>query len=211
MENEKIIPKRTLQRLPIYLSHLKGLEDSKVLYVSSPQIAKALNLNEVQVRKDLAMVCTKSGRPKKGFELKLLIKDLESVLGYGDISEAILAGAGNLGKALLSYPGFEECGVKIIAAFDRNPNMVGEEIGGKTVFAMSRMRNLCERMKVKIGVITVPEESAQEVCNMMVESGIKAIWNFARINLKVPEDVIVHDENLAVALSLLSISLNDKK
>ena len=111
----------------------------------------------------------------------------------------------------MTYTGFEECGVRIIAAFDKDPNMVGEEINGKTVFAMSRMRNLCERMKVPIGIITVPEESAQEICNMMVDSGIKAIWNFARINLKVPEDVIVHDENLAISLSLLAIDLQNMK
>lgn len=211
MENKKNIPKHTLQRLPIYLNYIKGLEDGKIRFVSSANIAKALKLNDVQVRKDLALVSSLSGRPKIGFEIEPLIKDLENILGYGQVYEAIVVGIGNLGKALLTYTGFEECGVRIIAAFDKDPNMVGEEINGKTVFAMSRMRNLCERMKVPIGIITVPEESAQEICNMMVDSGIKAIWNFARINLKVPEDVIVHDENLAISLSLLAIDLQNKK
>lgn len=211
MENKKNIPKHTLQRLPIYLNYIKGLEDGKTRFVSSANIAKALKLNDVQVRKDLALVSSLSGRPKIGFEIVPLIKDLEGILGYGQVYEAIVVGIGNLGKALLTYTGFEECGVRIIAAFDKDPNMVGEEINGKTVFAMSRMRNLCERMKVPIGIITVPEESAQEICNMMVDSGIKAIWNFARINLKVPEDVIVHDENLAISLSLLAIDLQNMK
>ena len=211
MENKKNIPKHTLQRLPIYLNYIKGLEDGKTRFVSSANIAKALKLNDVQVRKDLALVSSLSGRPKIGFEIVPLIKDLEGILGYGQVYEAIVVGIGNLGKALLTYTGFEECGVRIIAAFDKDPNMVGEEINGKTVFAMSRMRNLCERMKVPIGIITVPEASAQEICNMMVDSGIKAIWNFARINLKVPEDVIVHDENLAISLSLLAIDLQNMK
>lgn len=211
MENKKNIPKHTLQRLPIYLNYIKGLEDGKTRFVSSANIAKALKLNDVQVRKDLALISSLSGRPKIGFEIVPLIKDLEGILGYGQVYEAIVVGIGNLGKALLTYTGFEECGVRIIAAFDKDPNMVGEEINGKTVFAMSRMRNLCERMKVPIGIITVPEESAQEICNMMVDSGIKAIWNFARINLKVPEDVIVHDENLAISLSLLAIDLQNMK
>ena len=211
MENKKNIPKHTLQRLPIYLNYIKGLEDGKTRFVSSANIAKALKLNDVQVRKDLALVSSLSGRPKIGFEIVPLIKDLEGILGYGQVYEAIVVGIGNLGKALLTYTGFEECGVRIIAAFDKDPNMVGEEINGKTVFAMSRMRNLCERMQVPIGIITVPEESAQEICNMMVDSGIKAIWNFARINLKVPEDVIVHDENLAISLSLLAIDLQNMK
>lgn len=211
MENKKNIPKHTLQRLPIYLNYIKSLEDGKTRFVSSANIAKALKLNDVQVRKDLALVSSLSGRPKIGFEIVPLIKDLEGILGYGQVYEAIVVGIGNLGKALLTYTGFEECGVRIIAAFDKDPNMVGEEINGKTVFAMSRMRNLCERMKVPIGIITVPEESAQEICNMMVDSGIKAIWNFARINLKVPEDVIVHDENLAISLSLLAIDLQNMK
>lgn len=210
MKNKKIIPKHTMQRLPVYLSYLKGLEDGKTKYISSPNIAKALKLNEVQVRKDLALVSSKSGRPKLGFELGALIRDIEVELGYADINEAIVVGIGNLGKALLTYPGFEECGVRIIAAFDNDSNVVGEEVGNKNVFAMSRLRNLVERMKVKIGIITVPEESAQEVANLMVSAGIKAIWNFAPIHLNVPEDVLVRNENLAVCLSLLSIQLKNE-
>ena len=211
MENQRKISRRTLHRLPVYLSFLKSLEDGKTKFVSSPDIAKALKLNEVQVRKDLAAVSSVSGRPKIGFELSRLIGDIEKMLGYSEEAEAVVVGTGNLGKALLTYPGFEECGVKIIAAFDTDPNVVGEEIGGKNVFALSRLRNLCERMRVPLGIIAVPEESAQEVCNMMVESGIKGIWNFAPIHLVAPEDVIIRDENLAVSLSILAISISENK
>lgn len=211
MINKQNIPKHTMQRLPVYLSYLKGLEDGKTKFISSPNISKALKLNEVQVRKDLAIVSSKSGRPKLGFELAGLIRDIEAVLGYADVNEAIVVGIGNLGKALLTYPGFEECGVRIIAAFDNDPSIVGDEIGNKNVFAMSRLRNLVERMKVKIGIITVPEESAQEVANLMVAAGIKAIWNFAPLHLKVPEGIVVRNENLAVSLSLLSIQLKSEE
>ncbi|MBE6014464.1 MAG: redox-sensing transcriptional repressor Rex [Lachnospiraceae bacterium] len=211
IDEVKKIPKRTLNRLPMYLSFLKSMEDGKTRYATSPAIAKALKLNEVQVRKDLACVSSKSGRPKIGFDLMQLIRDIEYTLGYAEVNEAIVVGVGNLGKALLTYPGFEECGVKIIAAFDHDPNMVGEEIGGKNVFALNRLRTLCERMKIPIGIIAVPEESAQEICDRMVESGIKAIWNFAPIHLTVPDDVVVRDENLAVSLSLLAIQLKEKQ
>ena len=198
-----------MKRLPVYLSYLKSINDGTIENISSPVIARALNLNEVQVRKDLASVSSTGGKPKTGFDLLQLINDIENVLGYNNVNEAVVVGVGNLGKALLKYSGFEECGVRITAAFEKNPELLGEEIGGKTVFSVSRLQNLCERMKIHIGIITVPAEEAQEICDILVDSGIRGIWNFAPVKLNVPDNVAVRDENLGVSLSLLSMQMKE--
>lgn len=201
------ISRQTMKRLPVYLSYLKDIDDGKTENISSPAIARALKLNEVQVRKDLAAVSVTGGKPKTGFELSELIRDIEEFLGYNNINEAVVVGVGNLGRSLLSFNGFEDCGVRIIAAFEKNIDMLGEEVGGKTIFSIHRLKNLCERMNIHIGIITVPASEAQSVCDMMVDSGIKAIWNFAPIHLKAPDKIIIKNENLAVSLSLLSMQM----
>lgn len=197
-----VISKQTLKRLPDYLNFLKSLHKDDDAYISAPTIAKAMRLNEVQVRKDLAAVSTSAGKPKKGFLVTELIKSISSFLGYGNAKEAVLVGTGQLGRALLSYKGFEDYGMKIVAAFDKLP--VSSTISSKPVLTMDKLEDLCRRMHVHIGIITVPEPAAQEVCDKLVKSGVLAIWNFAPVHLRVPEHILVQNENMAVSLALLS-------
>jgi len=193
-------------RLPSYLSYLKSLPEGDNEYVSATTVAMALGLNDVQVRKDLACV-SKKGRPKLGYVTEELIKDIESFLGYDDLNDAIIVGAGRLGGALMSYDGFKEYGLNIVAAFDVDESKVGTEICGKKVLPMDKMAELCERMKIRIGIITVPAHAAQMVCDMLVKSGIYAIWNFAPTHLKVPDNILVQQENMAASLAVLSAHL----
>jgi len=193
-------------RLPSYLSYLKSLPEGDNEYVSATTVAMALGLNDVQVRKDLACV-SKKGRPKLGYVTEELIKDIESFLGYDDLNDAIIVGAGRLGGALMSYDGFKEYGLNIVAAFDVDESKVGTEICGKKVLPMDKMAELCERMKIRIGIITVPAHAAQMVCDMLVKSGIYAIWNFAPTHLKVPDNILVQQENMAASLAVLSVHL----
>ncbi|HQA56928.1 MAG TPA: redox-sensing transcriptional repressor Rex [Acetivibrio sp.] len=204
--NPKSISKQTLMRLPSYLSYLKSLPEGDNEYVSATTVAMALGLNDVQVRKDLACV-SKKGRPKLGYVTEELIKDIESFLGYDDLNDAIIVGAGRLGGALMSYDGFKEYGLNIVAAFDVDESKVGTEICGKKVLPMDKMAELCERMKIRIGIITVPAHAAQMVCDMLVKSGIYAIWNFAPTHLKVPDNILVQQENMAASLAVLSAHL----
>lgn len=170
---------------------------------------EALGLNDVQVRKDLAQVSS-GGRPKIGYITKRLIADIEEFMGYNDTRSAIVAGAGNLGRALFSYGGFSEYGLELVAAFDVDEALIGTSIAGKPVLSFDKMKDLCQRMNIRIGIITVPSEAAQQVCDQMVESGILAIWNFAPVHLSVPEDVLVRYENIACSLAVLAKRLNDK-
>ena len=200
---------QTLKRLPVYLNYLKSLDSEKTKIIASPAIAKALGLNEVQVRKDLAAIKS-GGRPRTGYLLEKLIADLDTYLGYSNVNEAVIAGVGHLGRALLSYQGFDAYGLDIVVGFDTDEAVIGTEVGCKKVLPLEKMVSLCKRMHINIGIITVPAEQAQEVCSRMIEGGILAIWNFAPVGLTVPEHILVHNENMASSLAVLSKHLKKK-
>lgn len=201
------ISKHTLQRLPMYLSYIQGLPEDAPKNISATTIAEALQLNDVQVRKDLASVSS-SGKPKVGYNVKDLIAELEAFLGYNDIDNAVIVGAGSLGKALLNYSGFKAYGLNIIAAFDLCEEPT--EFQGKTVFPIAQLGSFCRKVNVHIGIIAVPASSAQEICDLLVESGIRAIWNFAPVHLVVPDGILVQNENMASSLALLSNHLREQ-
>ena len=201
------ISKHNLQRLPMYLSYIQGLPEDAPKNISATTIAEALQLNDVQVRKDLASVSS-SGKPKVGYNVKDLIAELEAFLGYNDIDNAVIVGAGSLGKALLNYSGFKAYGLNIIAAFDLCEEPT--EFQGKTVFPIAQLGSFCRKVNVHIGIITVPASSAQEICDLLVESGIRAIWNFAPVHLNTPEGILVQNENMAASLALLSKHLSER-
>ena len=197
------ISKATLGRLPGYLQYLKSLPALHGATISATAIAKELSLGEVQVRKDLAAV-SGAGKPKIGYERDKLIFDIERHLGYESLTHAVLVGAGKLGRALLDYDGFEEFGVKIVAGFDSNENAFQVGKSAKVILPIKDMDSYCEQNNVKLGIITVGQGSAQDVCDKLVASGIEAIWNFAPCALKVPAGVLLKQENLALSLAHLN-------
>ena len=199
---------QTIKRMPLYYSYIKELNEQGVTSVSAPMIAKRMGLSEVLVRKDFAAVSATGGRPKTGFDTAELMRSVGRFLGYDNVNDAIIVGAGNLGMALLSYNGFEAYGLRIVAAFDADDAKIGDMAFGKTVFPVSKLKDLCGRLRVKIGIICVPPAAAQTVCDLLVESGILAIWNFAPVDLSVPGHIIVQQENLAISLSLISSHLS---
>ena len=207
---EKEISRATLKRLPTYLSYLKALPSEASANISATALAAGLHMGEVQVRKDLALV-SDGGRPKIGYNREHLIADIENFLGYGNSNDAVLIGAGKLGRALLGYGGFAEYGLNIVAAFDANDTLIGTTNGGKPIMHLSRLGEVCQRYKIKIGIITVPAPHAQEVCDKLLEGGIQAIWNFAPVHLKVPDNIIVKNEIIAVSLGELSRQLQEKR
>lgn len=198
------ISKKTLERLPVYYHYLQDKQKEQAVHISAPVIAGDLQLNEVQVRKELALVSRRAGKPKAGFVVEELIADIEEFLGYRNVNQAVLAGAGSLGKALLSYQGFSRYGVEIVAAFDTDEGVIGENVAGRMVLPLEKMENLCRRMGIHIGIITTPAEQAQTVCDRLVAGGVRAIWNFAPVHLSVPDAVLLQNENMAASLALLS-------
>lgn len=207
--NTYFVPKATLGRIPIYIQYLKGLPEDGRTTISATKIAHGLSLGEVQVRKDLAIISGR-GKPKIGYDRMKLIRDLESHLGSENLTNAVLIGAGKLGRALLDYDGFEEFGIRIIAGFDCNEKAF--QIGnGKSILSIQHIEEYCAENNVKIGIITVGQGSAQEVCDKLIASGIQAIWNFAPCMLSVPSNVFLRQENLALSLAHLSSQIKNKK
>ena len=204
------ISNQAIKRIPFYLNYLKSAVIDGKQSISAPVIAKALDLNEVLVRKDLAAISRHGGKPKIGYDISDLILDIEGFLGYENVDEAVLVGAGHLGKALLSYQRFAEYGLEIVAAFDADPHLAGSEIHGKKVFPAERITELTSRLSVRIGIITVPAETAQAVCDQLVAAGVLAIWNFAPVPLNVPADIMVQYVNMAESLAILSHYLSEK-
>ncbi len=207
----KEISKSVLKRLPGYLAYLRSIPEGASPYISATALANALGMGEVQVRKDLAMVCD-GGRPKIGYPREQLVDDIEQFLGYDNTTDAVLIGAGKLGQALLGYSGFADYGLNILAAFDVAPD---GNANGKPIYHIDELENFCRCHKVRMGIITVPVENAQSVCDKLIACGIKAIWTFAPVHLEVPPNILVQQENMATSLAVLSMHLQaqmkDKK
>ena len=201
----KEISKAVIKRLPGYLAYLRSLPEDAPANISATTLANALGMGEVQVRKDLAMVCS-FGRPKVGYPRERLADDIEQFLGYGNTTDAILIGAGKLGQALLGYSGFEAYGLNILAAFDAAPQ-ADKTDDGKPIYNISELESFCKSHKVLMGIITVPAKYAQQVCDRLIENGIKAVWNFAPAHLDVPSNILVQHENMATSLAVLSMHL----
>ena len=207
--DRKQVSQAMLGRLPLYLGYLKSLPKDGPANISATSIANALNMGEVRVRKDLASVCD-GGKPKIGYITSGLIDDLEIFLGYRNVEDAIIVGAGKLGLALLGYDGFKPYGLNIVAAFDTDPDRIGQSVGGKEIFPLSKLEDICRRLHIRLGMITVPAKEAQGVCDRMIGSGILAMMNFTPTHLKVPEGILLHHENIASSLALLSKNLTEK-
>ena len=199
----KELSKAVLKRLPSYLSYLKSLPEDSAPYISATTIANELNMGEVQVRKDLAVV-SKAGKPKIGYPRADLIENISRYLCYDNTTDAILVGAGKLGQALLGYSGFEAYGLNILAAFDVAPQPSDSH---KPILPMEEMEKFCQQNNVHMGIITVPAEHAQKVTDLLIQCGIKAIWNFAPTHLDVPANTLVQNENMATSLAVLSMHL----
>jgi redox-sensing transcriptional repressor len=210
IENNQVkVPEHSIRRLSVYLRHLYSARANSQFYVSAPSIAKELNFDPTQIVKDLALTGIK-GKPRAGYNTFELIQAIEDYLNFDKSNRAFLVGAGSLGTALISYPQLETFGIKIVAAFDIDGEKTGKLIRKINILPVSQMSELAKRLKVEIGILTTPAEAAQQATNLMIESGIKAIWNFAPINLKVPQGVIVQNtsmySNVAIMLKKLQLS-----
>ena len=195
------IPITSLQRLPVYLNYLKTLSGD-VKYVSSGSIARALNMGEVLVRKDLAYTAAQ-GKTRVGYLLNELIAAIEDYLGCNDKKNAAIVGAGGLGRALLAYGGFGNYGIELVAAFDNDASKIGTEVAGKPVLDFNGLEAGIRDHGVTLAVICVPAKYAQGVADSLVACGVKAILNFAPVLLHVPEDCIVRNIDVAANLAVL--------
>ena len=207
-KNNGKIPEPTLRRLPWYLSNAKLMKERGERYVSSTQISRQINIDASQIAKDLSYVNI-AGRTRVGYEIDRLVSVLEDFLGFTNMHRAYLFGVGSLGGALLRDSGLSHFGLKIVGAFDVNPELVGTEINGIPIFHTDEFEERMEKDKVKIGVLTVPINIAQEITDKMVAGGIKAVWNFTPFRIRVPETIVVQNTSLYAHLAVMFNRLNE--
>ena len=207
-ESESKISKATLERLPAYLRYLKSEAEKGVVFISSASIAQDMKLSAISVRKDLALVSA-PGKPRMGFEIARLVDDMEKMLGYNRYANAVVVGAGRLGRAILCYEGFENYGMHIVAAFDNSPSKVGAA-GGKPIYPLERLKEIVARQAIQKAIITVPKEAAREVCDMLIDAGVRSILNFAPTYLTVPADVQIKCIDIAAMLAGLGVPQQNK-
>lgn len=205
----KAVPEPTLRRFPKYIQLLKRLKSENIRFISSTMISEELGLDSIQVRKDLSLTGV-VGKPKLGFDLDELMQALLHTLNWDNINDAFLVGAGSLGNAIMGYRNFSSYGFNIIAAFDNDSSKIGSIMNNIEILPIEKLSDMIKRMHINIGVITTPAETAQQIANLMITGGIIAIWNFAPVHLKVPEDIIIENAQLSQSLGVLTHKLAEK-
>lgn len=192
-----------IRRLPKYYMYLEELESNGVKGISSQELSLLTGFTASQIRQDFNNYGG-FGQQGYGYNVPSLKTEIGKILGYDLVKNAVLIGAGKLGKTISMYPGFKECGLNLIGIFDRNPNNIGIEIDGIQIQDVTKAEEFLKNKKISIGIIAVPKESAQAVADLYIKYGIKGIWNFASIDLEVPQDVYV--ENVRLNESFLTLS-----
>lgn len=177
--------------------------------VTSSQIADALHMDDTLVRKDLAAIGVR-GQPRVGFKAAEVLAAIRGVLGFDKAYNGVIIGVGRLGSAIASYGGFERFGLRICAMFDNDPIKLGLMQGGLVVLAMDKLPLVVADKPVRLAILTVPDENAQEAADQAVAAGIEAIWNFASPNLVLPDHVFVRNEHISVGLAELTYSLTHR-
>ncbi|MBN2618630.1 MAG: redox-sensing transcriptional repressor Rex [Spirochaetales bacterium] len=194
----------TIRRLPSYLNVIRRALNNNLKVISGTVIASELELEPIQVRKDLAVTGI-VGKPRVGYDVKELKNAIESFLNWDKQHKAIVVGTGNLGTALIGYPGFKQNGMNIVCAFDSSVDKIGKQILGVEVYGLKDLKDKLKNEKIDIAILTVPSEVAQQVTELLIETGVKSIWNFTNEKLKVPEDVLVLREDLSSSYAVLSV------
>lgn len=196
-------PIPSIQRLPIYLRFLKGIRNDGDIYVSCTRIAEEFGQLSVQVRKDLGITGI-VGRPKIGYQIEELITAIEHFLGWDKKTNAFLVGVGNLGTAVLNYPGFVEHGLNILAAFDNDPKKQDLVFQNCKVYDLDLLEEKGKHERVEVGILTVPAFVAQDVATRLVKIGVRGIWNYTPRKLDLPHNVICQDVKLSASFAVLS-------
>jgi len=206
------ISKATIERLSIYCLFLKRFLNKKGdnKHISSYDLGKEVGASAAQVRKDLSYFGN-FGCKGVGYDIENLEKKLEDIIGFRKEWQMALVGAGNLGTALVNYKNFRDLGLNIEAVFDCDLAKIGNYIGGIMVRSIKDMEQIIREKNIKVGIIAAPADDAQEIAENLVAAGVKAIWNFAPITLKLPDDIIFSSEYLLPGLASLVFCLNNQK
>ncbi len=200
-----------IKRLPRYHRYLGDLLREGTLRISSAQLSRLMNVTASQIRQDLN--CFGGfGQQGYGYNVKYLHSKISELLGVNEGYKAVIVGAGNLGRALAATHMFERRGVARVAMFDTNPELIGKKICGTPVYSVDELYEFCKREKVKIGVLSVPKEAAYEVSRIMISAGVRGLWNFANMELRIDDpEIIVENIHLGDSLMKLCYEVKTKE
>lgn len=204
------LPEPSLRRLPWYLAYVKLLKDRGEEYVSSTQIAKEINVDASQIAKDLSFINI-SGKTRVGYEVNSLVDVLEDFLGFTAMHKAFIFGVGSLGAALLQDSGLSQYGLKVVAGFDVRSDIIGKEVNGIPVFHISELSQKQREYDAQIGILTVPVDKAQSTTEMMINGGMKAVWNFTPYRIRVPKNIVIQNTSIYAHLAVMFNRLNSLK
>lgn len=205
-----MIPMPTIRRLPMYLSFLKGILREDTKFISAPAMAMELQVDPTQITKDFSSIEIK-GKTKLGYDIETLINGIENYLGFHVTTKAFIVGIGSLGITLLKYNEFSKEGMEILAGFDIDKEKAGQTISGVRILDLDKFKERFTKTSVEIGIITVPGDQAQMVANLMIESGLKAIWNFSSRPVSAPKNIIVENTSINSSLAMIKWKLNKNK
>lgn len=200
--SRELLPEPTLRRLPWYLAYVTLLDDKKVEYVSSTRIAEELDVDSSQIAKDLSFLNIK-GKTRIGYEVSSLRAALTDFLGFRQSHNAVMVGVGSLGAALIQDSGLQSYGLNIVAGVDIKPELLGSNISGIPISHIDSLAELVERLQIRIGIVAVPVESAQAVVDVMMDAGIRGIWNFTPYRIRVREGVVVTNTSIYSHLAMM--------
>lgn len=204
--NGKSIPDIVIGRLPIYLRALQRMANEGRQVTSSQELGERLGISAAQIRKDLSQF-GEFGKQGTGYNLEFLSGQLEQILKVNKVWKVAIVGAGDIGSALASYNGFSERGFEITMILDQDPAKVGKQISGFEVLDTSKLKELVQKAKIKIAMLAVPASAAQDVATQLVEAGVKAILNYAPVNLNVPQEIRVQYIDPAIHLQRMTYYL----
>ncbi|MCM1162433.1 MAG: redox-sensing transcriptional repressor Rex [Roseburia sp.] len=204
---EKEISQAVIGRLPRYYRYLGDLKDQGIERISSQDLSTLMKVTASQIRQDFNNFGG-FGQQGYGYNVEYLYEEISKILGLYQKHNLVLIGAGNLGQALANYVNFEKRGFLIKGIFDSNPALVGKEVRGIPISAMEGLEAFVREKEIDIAVLTIPKTSAEEVAERLVGCGIKGIWNFAHVDLNVPEHIQVENVHLSDSLMKLSYNLN---
>jgi redox-sensing transcriptional repressor len=202
-----LIPNPAVRRLSLYLRQLEAFKRKDRRTISSKQLGESLNLTDAQVRKDLAYF-GQFGHPGIGYRVDELIAKVKQILGTDKTWNVLIVGAGNLGRALMAYRGFDAKGFRLVAVFDNDPTKTGKKQGNFTVQSLAELPETIRRQNIRLAILAVPADVAQEVADQLVAAGIRGLLNFAPVSLSVPQDVALNAVDLAVQLEQISFQVS---
>ena len=202
MEKKKNVSMAVIKRMPKYYRYLGELVKNDVDRISSKELGEKIGFTASQIRQDLNNFGD-FGQQGYGYNVKELHNQIGAILGVGKEYNAVLIGAGNIGQAIANYSRFTDIGLGITAIFDANPKLVGMRIRDVEIKDIDELKGYLEENHIDMGILCVPRINAQKVCDVLVNGGVRGIWNFAPIDLHVPETVKV--ENVHLSESLLTL------